>query len=270
MGGGGVPRPLVDDQLRLAIALGIGIGPALLAMWHALRRFDYPLAPKALFDDRRVFVALAVGLGFGVFASVLTVLVATAGLGFVLTLLAVALFEVSFLLAYLNRKGYRGRFDTTFYGTALGVGTSATLVIASAYTANPDLAIRPDFLAFLIPFSLSTAFAMACVGALVGYGVAQKEVLRYTVRGYMVRAAHLLILSFFFVAGGEDPAVSVPLSVISLAASIVFVLAIYSFVYREILAGTLPKDIRRELRKWSGRPEKPPRATKAKKPAKET
>ncbi len=269
MGGGGHPRPLADDQLRLAIALAIGIGPALLAMWHALRRFDYPLAPKALFDDRRVFFALAVGLGFGVFASALTVLVGTVGLGFVLTLLAIALFEVSFLLAYLNRKGYRGRFDTTFYGTSLGVGTSATLVIASAYTANPDLALRPDFLAFLVPFSLSTAFAMACVGSLVGFGVSQKQVLRYTVRGYMVRASHLLILSFFFVAGG-DASVSVPLSVVSLAASLVFVLAIYAYVYREVLPETLPKEIRRELRKWSGRPGQGGRAAKARKPAKET
>jgi hypothetical protein len=264
MGGRGVPSALADEQLRLGIALAIGIGPALLAMWLSLRRFDYPLAPKALFDDRRVFFALAVGLAFGVFASVLTVLVGSAGIGFVLTLLAVALFEVSFQLAYLNRKGYRGRFDTTFYGTSLGVGISATLVMATVYTANPNIASRPDWFAYLVPFSLSTAFAMACVGSLVGYGAAHKEILRYTAGGYMVRASHLLILSFFFIGGG-DPSFSVLLSVLSLAASLVFALAIYAYVYREILPVTLPKDLQRTLRKWPGKAE---RATKAKKPAK--
>ncbi len=257
---------MADEQLRLGIALAIGIGPALLAMWHALRRFDYPLAPKALFDDRRVFFGLAVGLAFGVFASVLTVTVATSGLGLILSLLAIALFEVSFQLAYLNRKGYRGAFETTFYGAALGVGISGTLVMATVFTANPDIGSRPDFFAYLVPFSLSTAFTMTSVGALVGYGAAHGEILRYTAGGYMARASQLLILSFFFVEGG-DPAASVLLSAGSLAASLVFALAIYSYVYREILPGTLPKDILKSLRKWPGKEGK---AAKAKKPAKGT
>ena len=259
-GAPGIRSALADEQLRLGIALAIGIGPALLAMWHSLRRFDYPLAPKALFDDRRVFFALAVGLAFGVFASVLTVMVATTGIGIILTLLAVALFETSFLVAYLNRRGYRGRFDTTFYGASLGIGVSATLVMASVYTTNPQIASRPDWFAFLVPFSLSTALAFASVGSLIGFGAAHERVLRYFPRAYLVRASHLLVLTFFFLGG--DPSSSVVLSVISLAASLVFAGVIYWFVYHSVLPETLPKDIRRSLRKWPGK------AAKVKKPAK--
>ncbi|OGS51171.1 MAG: hypothetical protein A3K65_05585 [Euryarchaeota archaeon RBG_16_68_12] len=252
---------MADEQLRLMIALAIGIGPALLMMWLSLRRFDYPLAPKALFDDRRVFFALAVGLGFGVFASALTVLVASSGIGLILTLLAIALFESSFLLAYLNRRGYRGRFDTTFYGASLGVGVSATLGMATVYTQNPEIAGRPDWFAFLVPFSLSTSLALASVGSLIGYGTAHGQVLRYFTRAYLVRASHLLILAFFIIGGG-DPGFSVALSVISLVASVVFAGVVYAFVYREILPETLPRDLRRTLRRWPGK------AVKAKKPAK--
>lgn len=253
---------MADDQLRLAIALAIGIGPALLTMWLSLRRFDYPLAPKALFDDRRVFFALAVGLAFGVFASVLTVMVATSGIGIVLTLLAVALFETSFLLVYLNRPGYRGRFDTTFYGVSLAVGASATLVMASVYTANPGIRGHPEWFAYLVPFSLSTALAFASVGSLIGFGAAHKQVLRYFARAYLVRASHLLVLTFFFLGG--DPSSDAVLGAVSLAASLVFAGVVYWYVYREILPETLPKDIRRSLRKWSGK------AAKVKKPAKGT
>jgi hypothetical protein len=107
---------------------------------------------------------------------------------------------------------------------------------------------------------------MASVGALIGYGAAHEQVLRYFTRAYLVRASHLLILAFFIVGGG-DPGFSVVLSVISLVASVVFAGTVYWFVYNEILPETLPRDLRRTLRRWPGKAVK---AMKAKKPAKGT
>ena len=91
---------MADQQLRFAIAFIVGIAPAMILMWVSLRRFDYPLAPKSLFDDRRVFFAFAVGLGFGAISSSLTYAISTAGLGIVVPLIAAALFAS--LLAWMT------------------------------------------------------------------------------------------------------------------------------------------------------------------------
>ena len=245
---------MADEQLRFSIAFIVGIGPAVLLMWHALRRFDYPLAPKALFDDRKVFFAFAVGIGFGALSSSLTFAISTSGLSIVVPLIAVALFEESFKVVYLNRKGYRGRFDTTFYGVSLGVGSGAALVMASVFNANPTLLQNPALpvlVAALALYSLSMAMVLASTGGLIGFGTSKSKVFGYFLRAFLVRFSHLAILMFFFL--GDDPV----LAPASLAASLVFAGIVYAFVYREVLPETLPKDIRRELRRWPGKADRP-------------
>jgi len=245
---------LADEQLRFAIAFIVGIAPAMILMWVSLRLFDYPLAPKSLFDDRRVFFAFAVGLGFGAISSSLTYAISTAGLGIVVPLIAAALFEESFKLVYLNRKGYRGRFDATFYGLSLGVGSAAALSMASVYNANRFLLLSPQLpllATALVLFSISMTMILASTGALIGFGSAQEKVLGYFVRAFLTRFSHLAILLFFFV-GTDDI-----LSWSSLAASLVFAGVVYAFVYREVLPETLPKDLRRQLRRWPGKAERP-------------
>ena len=245
---------MVDEQLRFAISFIVGVGPAILLMWLSLRRFDYPYAPKSLFDDRRVFFAFAVGMGFGAFSSSITFAISTSGLGIIVPLLAVALFEESFKVVYLNRKGYRGRFDTTFYGVSLGVGSGATLVMASIFNANPTLLRSPQvpaLVAALALLSLSMTMILASTGGLIGFGTAQSKVLGYFLRAFLVRFSHLAILMFFFL--GDDPV----LSFSSLGASLVFAGIVYAFVYREVLPETLPRDLRRSLRRWPEKADRP-------------
>jgi len=247
---------LADDQLRFSIAFIVGIGPAILLLWVSLRRFSYPLAPKSLFDDRKVFFAFAVGLAFGAVSGSLTLAISTSGLGIILPLIAVALFEESFKVVYLNRKGYRGRFDTTFYGVGLGVGSGATLVMASVFTnagllRSPDL---PILVGGLLLFALSLSAILASTGGLIGFGTSQSKVLGYFLRAFLVRFSHLAILLFFFLyQPGDNPAAAI----LSLAGSLVFAGIVYAFVYREILPETLPKDLRRELRRWPGNADRP-------------
>lgn len=251
----GHPSQVSGHEIRLAISFAIGIAPALALMWLSLRRFDYPIAPKALFDDRRLFLAFAVGMVFGVFASLLNIylsLTATsAGFGPILALIAIALFEESFKLVYLNRSGYRGRFDTTFYGVSLALGSASTLVSASGFGLNPSLTGAPETIALLIAFSVSMALILASTGSLIGFGAAQQQSIRYFVRAYLVRLAHLLILFFFFT--GAD----IILSAGSLAAALVFAAIVYGFVYTEILPETLPRDVRRSLRRWPQKSQRP-------------
>ena len=253
---------MADAQLRFSIAFLLGIVPAIVVLWISLRRFSYPLAPKSLFDDRRVFFALAVGLAFGAVSGSLTLAVSTSGFGIVVPLIAVALFEEGFKLVYLNRKGYRGRFDTTFYGVSLGVGSGATLVMSSVFT-NSGLLQSPDVPALvggLLLFGLSLTFVLASTGAIIGFGASQGKVLGYYVRAFLVRFSHLAILMFFFLYDpGDNPAApkDPTAAILSLAASLVFAGIVYAFVHREVLPETLPKDIRRELLRWPGKAERP-------------
>ena len=247
---------MADAQLQFSIAFLLGIVPAILVLWISLRRFSYPLAPKSLFDDRKVFFAFAVGLAFGAVSGSLTLAVSTSGFGIVVPLIAVALFEEGFKLVYLNRRGYRGRFDTTFYGVSLGVGSAATLVMSSVFT-NSGLLQSPDVPALaggLLLFGLSLTCILASTGAIIGFGASQSKVLGYYVRAFLVRFSHLAILMFFFLhTPRDDPR----LAVASLAASLLFAGIVYAFVYREVLPETLPKDIRRELLRWPGKAEHP-------------
>ena len=234
----------------------LGIPPAIFLLWVSLRRFTYPLAPKSLFDDRKVFFAFAVGLGFGAVSSSLTYAISSSGFGLIVPLLAVALFEESFKVVFLNRKGYRGRFDTTFYGVSLGLGSAGSLVIASAFNANPGLLQGPNVPGLILTlalFSMSLSTVLASTGALIGFGTSQSKVLGYFLRAFLVRFSHLAILLFFFVAG---PAEDV-LALASIGASLAFASVVYAFVYREVLPETLPKDLRRQLRRWPGKAERP-------------
>src|SRR5437867_11675391 len=59
------------SNLDFLVAFLLGILPGLVILWASLRRFDRPYVDHTLFDDRRVFGSLAVGLIFGTIASVL-------------------------------------------------------------------------------------------------------------------------------------------------------------------------------------------------------
>src|SRR5438046_162018 len=58
------------SNVDFLVAFLLGILPAIGILWTSLRRFDRPYVDRTLFDDRRVFGSLAVGLVFGTIASV--------------------------------------------------------------------------------------------------------------------------------------------------------------------------------------------------------
>src|SRR2546428_125640 len=60
------------SNVDFLVAFLLGILPGLVILWASLRRFDRPQVDHTLFDDRRVFGSLAVGLIFGTVASVPT------------------------------------------------------------------------------------------------------------------------------------------------------------------------------------------------------
>jgi len=216
----------------------------LALLWLSLRRFDRPKVDFTLFDDRRVFGSLAVGMIFGVLASVLSL--ALPRRDFASSLLVVGgvfLVEELFKVVYLNRKGYRGRSDTTFYGVALGAGAASTAAAATIYWSAEQILTVPEFLATFAIFSVSLSLVNVDTGALIGFGAAQGDLWRALGRAVAVRYAHAAFL-FPFLLGVPNP-----WSAVSGLTSTGFALVVFLYVYGELLPNSLPEDLRRRARR---------------------
>ncbi len=232
------------SNLDFFVAFLLGILPGLAILWASLRRFDRPQVDHTLFDDRRVFGSLAVGLIFGTIASVFTLSLPRNTLSlFGLAILVSFVFEESFKLVWLNRRSYRGRFDTTFYGVPLGVGAAASGVIAAAWVSQATLYV-PETMVLLVVYSFGLGLVNADTGALIGFGASRGDTWRAFLRALAVRFAHGTFLAPFLLRNIDEP-----YPAISAATSLGFALVVYYYVYREILPGTLPENLRRELRR---------------------
>ena len=234
-------------QIDFGVALILGIAPALGFLWWSIRRFDIPFTQYRLFDDRKLFGSFAVGLIFGVLVSYLRLLIG--GVDFVssiLIFLAILLTEELFKVVYLNRRGYRERFDTTFYGLALGVGSSSTAVVATVvWTALPQLYQVVGFMV-LVLYSVNLAVINADTGALIGFGASRGDLWRSFEKAVGIRYAHGALLFVFLAAGPYVPDVLV---FVTLATALAFALLVYHYVYTTVLPATLPEEVQREMRR---------------------
>lgn len=231
------------SNVDFLVAFLLGIVPGIVILWASLRRFDRPHVDHTLFDDRRVFGSLAVGLVFGTIASVFALSIPRFNLVSVLVAVAASfLFEESFKLVWLNRRVYRGRFDTTFYGIPLGIGAAASGVVAAAWASRESLYV-PETFGLLVIYSIGLSLINADTGALIGFGASRGDTWGAFLRAIVVRFAHGAFLFPFLLQVDE------PFSVISAVTSVGFALFVYYYVYQRILPGTLPEEIRRELRR---------------------
>ena len=244
---------MATAQLDFSVALVLGLAPALAVMYWSVRRFDIPFTRYRLFDDRRLFGSLAVGLIFGVLAAFVEVNAPSGFSGTLLALVAFFVFEESFKMVWLNRKSYSGRFDTTFYGVSLGVGIAATLAVASVLanvSTSATSLYTPESLLLLALFSVSWSLIHADTGVLIGFGASRGEMMWPFIKAVLVRLAHGALLLAFFL-GVEEP-----WSLLAVATSIAFAAIVYHYVYTVLLPGTLPDDVRRDLRREKRRARK--------------
>ena len=232
------------SNVDFLVAFLMGILPGILILWFSLRRFDRPHVDHTLFDDRRVFGSLAVGLVFGTVASVFALSIPRFDLASLFVAVAASfLFEESFKLVWLNRRVYRGRFDTTFYGVPLGIGTAASGVVAAAW-ASREILYVPETFFLLILYSIGLGLVNADTGALIGFGASRGDTWGSFLRALIVRFAYGAFLFPFLL-----PDIGDLYATISAATAVGFALLVYYYIYQRILPGTLPEEIRRELRR---------------------
>ena len=232
------------DQVSFLASGAIGLGPALFFMWHSLRRFDYPRVEKTLFDDRKVFLALAVGLVIGTVSSVFAVYSPQYDVTSVLVLIVfIMMFEESFKLVYLNRKGYRLNFASTFYGFSLGLGVATTVVLATGLR-NPGTLLTAGTAVLLLVYSTSVSAAESATGALIGLGCSKGEPWSYFFVALFARFFYTLMAFPFLLSTGPDW-----LLLASLFAALATGLGLYYYSYSGLMIETLPPEFRRKSRK---------------------
>lgn len=237
----------------------IGFGPALFLIWFSLRKYAFPYVKEgSLFEDRRVFFLLAVGMVIGTFLFIFEQLLAPLytfeeGIDFVMFILifvlAFPLLEDLAKFMVLNFKGYQGRFDSTFYGISLGAGYAATATLGYVYilmvrASEDSLTIPPDMWLGVILFGISTAFLHCSIGASLGSATGKKMGLKGLPSAIIPHFIFNLLLFPWFVYG-------------EIWFSIVFVLPISALMYYDAYTRTvpecLPKELHKEMRKDSRR-----------------
>jgi hypothetical protein len=232
-------------------AAAVGIGPAFLLMFYAIRRYDYPYVEEALFRNERLFLSFAIGLVIGVIGAVVfNAFFVTTTVEALLALLAVAVFEESFKLVYLNYKLFRGNFDTVFYGSGLSFGIAATFSMAFAFQVftQPDIPVGALVVnvTVLILLALGLNALHFYTGSVQGAGAGQGTPWRSYFQAMGARAVFAVLLAPFLA----------PFQVLNPAVLVGFLLVAVGFAaylfwnaLTRVIPNSLPSEVRRRLRR---------------------
>lgn len=181
----------MDWTMMLAAALGVG--PALALMFWTLRDYTYPKVERPFFDDRKVFLLLAVGMVIGV---VVFVLQSYFNLGFLLFALLFAVFEELIKLIVLNLPRFARKIDTSFYGLSLGLGIGSTMAFGAVfYTIQQSDGL--DIGGWLIVMVLGVQMVLlhASAGAMIGTGSARGEIWGYFAQAGLLHIGFNLLMA---------------------------------------------------------------------------
>lgn len=232
----------------------IGFAPALFLLWFGLRRYTVPFVEGSLFEDRKVFFLLAIGMVAGTLIFTLEQFLSVlyqfdGGIDFLMFMLiyvlAFPLIEDLAKFTVLNFKGYEGRFDSVFYGISLGAGYSATAILGYVII----LMNRTDVTGFdgwlgLFLFSICTALVHCSVGATLGSSTAQKLGLRGLAPALIPHMLFNMLMFPWFVFDQIWFALifAVPISAL-----------IYYNVHTHTIPEALPNAVQKEMRRNSRR-----------------
>ncbi|HVO77570.1 MAG TPA: hypothetical protein VMS79_01745 [Methanomassiliicoccales archaeon] len=182
------------------IAGAIGLGPILFLMYYTLKSYTFPVVEKPFFDDRRIFLFLAIGLIVGV---VVWFFEFGFYFGDVIVALAFAVIEELVRLVILNFKRFQRKLDTVFIGLVLGLGMGGAIATGNVFASLSSLAglIGPADIAILILVSIQLGTLGGATGATIGAGVAKSLPFSYFAQAAMVHIAVNLIMIGFYLSG---------------------------------------------------------------------
>jgi hypothetical protein len=224
----------MDWQMLLAAA--VGVGPALALMFWTLRDYTYPKVERPFFDDRKLFLLLAVGMVVGV---VVYSVQSWFSMAYVLFALLFAVLEPLVKLVVLNLPRFQRKVDTAFYGLAFGLGIGSTMAFGAVFQS---MSVLDEALGWAIVVVIAVQFVLlhASTGALVGTGVARGEPWGYFAHAGLVHIVFNMLMVPFFM--GETWGYA------TFAAATLWVAYYYLQVHRRLL----PAVVREALARTKG------------------
>lgn len=163
------------------VASLVTVVPAMAAVWYFLKRYE------GMFEDARVFFSLTVGFFAGLATAAFefytdfadpALVAASPGLALTFFLVGYPFFEAGIKTMVLGLRRFRGRKDTPYYGTSLGLGFGAMLglMLLSTSLATGEALGTPygtAGFAMLTLLIVGVVLAHGATGVWVGKGAAE-------------------------------------------------------------------------------------------------
>jgi len=231
------------------IATVVGIVPALIGLFYVLRGFT------GGFDDRKLFIAFAVGLILGIMSFAFHIFIdpvifPPSPLGWLIYVAGFAFLDNIMIFVVLNYKWMRGMPEAPFYGVSLGIAFSATATMALVYrllSAYPELtADAAGMLALVSTAGVAAVMLRAATGAFIGVGSARSEPWPWFGRAVMTQMPFGTLFMLLYYAGPYfDLLFSIPI----LAAIVGYSYWLLNYVRRTSLPESLPGQVKRKIRR---------------------
>jgi hypothetical protein len=220
----------------------------MLLLWFTLRKYAYPHTRYTYFSGQKVMMAIAGGMVAGLIFSMLY--------RFFLPFLLVnavfmAVFEEILRLVILNSPWFQMKFDSVFYGAALGGGTATMIISGIAYTTQYMPETSGDFwtpvmLTQLVILSVSLCLLNMANGAMIGYGCGKGVIWTYTFQAIIAHVIFSIALIGVIYPYPEQVGI---FYYPSLAGILLVGVLLYIYVYRNMVENALPENLRKQRRR---------------------
>jgi RsiW-degrading membrane proteinase PrsW (M82 family) len=241
-------------QYPLCLISLFGIVPALLIIYFVLRTYD------KYFKHNMFFMLFAGGIVLGTIAFVFHLMLdpfflSSVDLAFLGYILGFSLLEELMKFIILYYKSFRGDYETTYYGFALGLGIGAMIITGLVYLGvltdpgglEPEVLVIPSAL-FL---SIGIVGMNGATGAIIGYGSSIQVRWKYFGLALLLHMIFNTFLLGFWWLG-------YPSGVIFTIIVMVFGIALVYYIHEEIIPESLPPDLKRKRRREMRRALKSP------------
>ncbi len=230
------------------IATSLGFIPSFVIMYYLLYKYD------RFFDDRKVVALYGIGMVFGtiiaLFYAIFTAsaIMSAIDLSILVFVLALPLFTELGKQTILGHKRMRLKFDTVFYGGALGAGIGAMILVSRAFRifyspgiADLKLYKDPLVLLTLLMFSLAMCGIHIASGILIGIGSSSGDFWPYLLRALLLLMTfNLLLLPYLW---------QIEMGYVFLAAAMFYSLFVAWYTMSYLLPNSIPEDIMRKMRR---------------------
>lgn len=220
--------------------------PLVAMLWVFLRLYTYPHTRYTYFNGQKLMMCIAGGMVVGLFVVIVYRYVP---LYYLMNAVLIAFVEEMLRLVILNSPFFQMKFDTVFYGSALGGGVSTMVVAGIAYTTQTNPGVNfwdPAILGSLVALSVSATALNVSNGAMVGYGCGKGIIWTYTLRAIIAHVAfNIALIGFIY----PDPGYVGIFYYVSMGAILAVSLTLLAYVYFTVIKNALPENLRKQRRR---------------------